>query len=177
MGDIVNRIGQVTNFNDDTIVTGGFKFIGPTSPDAFSFYDYKLLRTRSMDGMDVYDIDVIPRSRVRPLFRGRISIAERSYAVINVDFEPNEAFSIPFLKNVSFHYLQQFRLYENRFWMPVDYRVRGKADVNLIGFALLKFSFARYVVMSDYRNQPGFCRQHRTAAAVDGSARSINVRF
>jgi len=156
MGEIVNRIGEVTNFNDDTVVTGGFKFIGPTSPDAFSYYDYKLVRTRSMDGMDVYDIDVIPRSRVRPLFRGRISIAERSYAVMNVDFVPNEAFAIPFLKNVAFHYLQQFRLYENRFWMPVDYRVRGKADVNLMGFSLLKFSFVRYVVMSDYKINPDF---------------------
>ncbi len=156
MGEMVNRIGEVTNFNDDTIVTGGFKFVGPTSPDAFSFYDYKLLRTRTMDGMDVYDIDVIPRSRLRPLFRGRISIAERSYAVINVDFEPNEAFAIPLLKNVSFHYLQQFRLYENRFWMPVDYRVKGKAEVNLMGFSILKFSFARYVVMSDYKINPDF---------------------
>ena len=156
MGDIVNRIGQVTNFNDDTIITGGFKFIGPTSPDAFSFYDYKLLRTRSMDGMDVYDIEVIPRSRIRPLFRGKISIAERSYAVIGVDFEPNEAYAIPFLKNVSFHYLQQFRLYENRFWMPVDYRVQGKASVNVMGFPLLKFSFVRYVVMSDYTINPDF---------------------
>ncbi len=156
MGEIVNRIGEVTNFNDDTVVTGGFKFIGPTSPDAFSYYDYKLIRTRSMDGMDVYDIDVIPRSRIRPLFRGKISIAERSYAVINVDFEPNEAVAVPFLKNVSIHYLQQFRLYENRFWMPVDYRVKGKADVNIMGFSLLKFSFVRYVVMSDYKINPDF---------------------
>ncbi len=156
VGDIVNSIGRVTNFNDDTVIMGGFKFIGPTSPDAFSFYDYKLVRTRSMDGMDVYDIDVIPRSRIRPLFRGKISIAERSYAVIGVDFEPNEAYAIPFLKDVSFHYLQQFRLYENRFWMPVDYRVQGKASVNLLGFSLIKFSFVRYVVMSDYTINPDF---------------------
>ena len=156
MGEIVNRVGQVTNFNDDTITTGGYKFIGPTSPNAFSYYDYKLIRTRSMDGLDVYDIDVIPRSRLRPLFRGTISISERSYAVINVDFEPNEAYAIPFLKDVSFHFLQQFRLYENRFWMPVDYRVQGKARVNLMGFSLLKFSFVRYVVMSDYTINPTF---------------------
>ena len=156
MGEVVSRVGQVTNYNDDTINTGGYKFIGPTSPDAFSFYDYRLIRTRSMDGMDVYDIEVIPRSSLRPLFRGMISIAERSYAVINVDFEPNEAYAIPFLKNVSFHYLQQFRLYENRFWMPVDYRVQGKADVSLIGISLLKFSFVRSVVMSDYTINPTF---------------------
>ena len=156
VGDFVSRIGQVTNFNDDTIITGGFKFIGPTSPNAFSFYDYKLLKTRSMDGMDIYDIEVIPRSRIRPLFRGKISIAERSYAVIGVDFEPNEAFAIPFLKDISFHYLQQFRLYENRFWMPVDYRVQGSAKVSLMGFPLLKFSAVRYVVMSDYTINPDF---------------------
>ncbi len=156
MGEIVSRIGQLTNFNDDTIASGGFKFIGPTSPDAFSFYDYKLIRTRSMDGMDVYDIEVIPRSRLRPLFRGTISIAERSYAVIGVDFEPNEAYAIPFLTDVSFHFLQQFRLYENRFWMPVDYRVQGKLSLSLMGIALLKFSFVRYVVMSDYTINPTF---------------------
>jgi hypothetical protein len=156
MGEIVSRIDQVTNFNDDTITTGGFKFIGPTSPDAFSFYDYRLIRTRSMDGMDVYDIEVIPLSRLRPLFRGTISIAERSYAVIGVDFQPNEAYAIPFVTDVSFHYLQQFRLYENRFWMPVDYRVQGKLNVSLMGIALLKFSVVRYVVMSDYTINPTF---------------------
>ncbi|MGA7161351.1 MAG: DUF5686 family protein [Bacteroidota bacterium] len=156
MGDIVNRVGQVTNFNDDTVVTGGYKFIGPTSPNAFSYYDYKLIRTRSMDGLDIYDIEVIPRSRLRPLFRGTISISERSYAVIGVDLEPNEAYAIPLLKDVSFHFLQQFRLYENRFWMPADYRVRGRASVNLMGFSLLKFSFVRYVVMSDYIINPTF---------------------
>ena len=156
VGDMINRVGQVTNFNDDTIRTGGFAFIGPTSPDAFSHYDYKLLRTRSMDGMDVYDIDVIPRSRIRPLFRGTISIAERSYAVINVDFVPNEAYSIPFISDLKFHYLQQFRLYEERYWMPVDYRVQGAAQVGFAGLINVRFALNRYVVMSDYTINPLF---------------------
>jgi len=156
VGEVVDRIGQVTNFNDDTITTGGFKFIGPTSPNAFDYYDYKLLNTRSMDGMDVYDIRVIPRTRVRPLFQGTISIAERSYAVIGVDLEPNEAYSFPFIKDLAFHYRQQFRLYENRFWMPVDYRVAGSMTAGLAGLALLKFAFNRYVVMSDYTINPTF---------------------
>jgi Family of unknown function (DUF5686)/CarboxypepD_reg-like domain len=156
VGDIVNTVGQVTNFNDDTIRTGGFKFVGPTSADAFSYYDYKLLKTRLMDGMEVYDIKVIPKSRVRPLFSGVISIAERSYAVISVDFEPNEAYTFPFLKEIKFHYQQQFRLYEERFWMPVDYRVQGQARLSLAAITIMKFSFNRYVVMSDYLINPVF---------------------
>jgi hypothetical protein len=156
VGDIVNTVGQVTNFNDDTIRTGGFKFVGPTSVDAFSYYDYKLLKTRLMDGMEVYDIKVIPKSRVRPLFSGVISIAERSYAVISVDFEPNEAYTFPFVKEIKFHYQQQFRLYEERFWMPVDYRVEGHARIGLTGITIIKFSFNRYVVMSDYLINPVF---------------------
>lgn len=154
VGDIVNTVGQVTNFNDDTIRTGGFKFVGPTSADAFSYYDYKLLKTRLMDGMEVYDIKVIPKSRVRPLFAGVISIAERSYAVISVDFEPNEAYAFPFVKEIKFHYQQQFRLYEQSFWMPVDYRVQGQASLAMAGVTIMKFSFNRYVVMSDYLINP-----------------------
>ena len=154
--DMINRVGQVTNFNDDTIKTGGFAFIGPTSPDAFSYYDYRLLRTRMMDGMEVYDIDVIPRSRIRPLFKGTISIAERSYAVMNVDFTPNEAYSIPLISELKFHYLQQFRLYEERYWMPVDYRVQGSARLGFAGLVNFKFVLNRYVVMSDYTINPVF---------------------
>lgn len=156
VSDIVSNVGQVTNFNDDTIRVGGFRFVGPTAPDAFSFYDYKLLKTRFMDGMEVYDISVIPRSRVRPLFSGVISIAEKSYAVISVDFEPNEAYSFPFLKEIKFHYRQQFGLYEDRYWMPSDYRVQGEAMFGLAGLVAMKFAFNRYVVMADYLINPSF---------------------
>ena len=156
IGEMVSRVGQVTNFNDDTIQTGGSRFIGPTSPDAFSFYEFRLLKTRFMDGSEVYDIEVTPKSRLRPLFRGTISIAEKSYAVIGVDFQPNEAFVIPFIQDLKFHYKQQFRLYEDRFWMPVDYRVEGGARLSIAGFTLMRISFNRYVVMSDYTINPGF---------------------
>lgn len=86
------RVGNIVNFNDDTVMMGGFRFTGPTSPDAFENYDYKLLSTRKMDDYEVYVIQLMPRSRIDPLFQGTITIAERSYAVIHADLEPNEAY-------------------------------------------------------------------------------------
>jgi hypothetical protein len=63
-------VGNIVNFNDDEITMGGFQFTGPTAQDAFDFYDYKLRSTRRMDDFDVYEIEVIPKSRIDPLFKG-----------------------------------------------------------------------------------------------------------
>jgi Family of unknown function (DUF5686)/CarboxypepD_reg-like domain len=119
------RVGNVINFNDDEITMGGFRFTGPTSPDAFDFYDYKLHSTRKMDNFDVYEIEVIPKSHIDPLFKGTIAIAERSYAVIEADLEPNEAYEQPFFHFLKLHYKQSFRLFNNTVWLPVHYRSEG----------------------------------------------------
>lgn len=151
-----STVGSVMNFNDNEIAQLGFRFIGPTSPDAFRYYDYKLVKTRMQDDFEVYDIDLLPRTRSTPLFYGRISIAERSYAVIEVDVRPNEAFVIPFVRLNGVRYRQHFGLYEERFWLPADYRTEGSITVALAGIRLPAIGMEKDVVIYDYLINPVF---------------------
>jgi hypothetical protein len=151
-----SRVGVVVNFNDDRIKQSGYTFVGPTAPDAFEYYHYKLLSTRKMDDFEVYTIELIPRSKLTPLFKGTISIAERSYAVMDVDVRPNEAFSQLFVDIRDSRYTQTFRLFENRYWLPANFRFDGLFKVSLMGISLPAFGIERDVVVYDYRINPVF---------------------
>ncbi|MBI5472475.1 MAG: carboxypeptidase-like regulatory domain-containing protein [Ignavibacteriae bacterium] len=143
-------VGRILNFNEDEIRFIGYTFVGPTAAEALDYYDYKLLRTLSSHGKDVYEISMTPRSRTAPLFEGTINIAGDSYALMGVDVHPNESFSIPFVKEQFLRYRQQFGLYEQSFWMPTDIRIDVSATIGIIGFSIPPITFSQTSVITDY---------------------------
>ena len=173
------RVGKIINFNDDEIAMGGFQFTCPTAPDAFDYYDYKLRSTRRMDDFDVYEIEVIPKSRINPLFKGIIAIAERSYAVIEADLEPNEAYEQPFIHFSKSHYKQSFRLFNNTVWLPVHYRFEANLEVQIMGIKIPPIGLERDVVIYDYRVNPELPDSIRNISktAFDSSAKKIDSTF
>ncbi|MFA6457246.1 MAG: DUF5686 family protein, partial [Bacteroidota bacterium] len=143
------------------------------------YYDYKLISTRKMDDFEVYDIELIPRSKVIPLLKGKISIAERSYAVMNVEVRPNEAFSQPFIDTKESKYLQSFRLFENRYWLPANYRFEGTFKFVLMGITIPVLSVDLDVVIYDYKLNPVFADtiQNMKALTVDSAATKYDSTF
>lgn len=174
-----SRVGTVINFNDDQIKQGGFTFLGPTSPNAFEYYDYKLMSTRSMDEYDIYDIQLIPKSAVVPLYRGKISIASRSYAVMEVDVAPNEAFTQPFVTMKNVRYKQLFRLTEGKYWLPANYRFEATFLLSVMGISFPAFGIERDVVIYDYAINPEFPDSIRrlNKFTVDSSATKYDSTF
>lgn len=170
-----SNVGQVINLNDDEIRQLGFRFVGPTSPDAFDYYNYQLLRTRVQDDFEVYDIQLVPRSRTTPLFAGRISIAERSYAVMEVDVRPNEAFVLPFIRVNDLRYIQHFRMYESQYWLPTDYRTTCGFTVSVAGITLPAIGIEKDVVIYDYEINPDIADSIHAMPAV--SFDSSSTRF
>jgi hypothetical protein len=73
--------GSVINFYHDDVVFSGFHFVGPTSVEAFDYYDFKLEKTRQRDGVPVYVIRIIPKSRITPLFSGKLDVIDRKSVV------------------------------------------------------------------------------------------------
>jgi len=146
----VASVGRLLNFNDDEIRFLGYSFVGPTAQDAFDYYDFKLLRTRSSFGEEIYDIRMIPRTRTVPLFDGIVSIANISYALMGIDVEPNDAFQIPFIKEKHLRYRQQFGLYENVYWLPADIRIDGTFTIGVVGFSFPRITFSQTSVISSY---------------------------
>ncbi len=144
-------VRQIANFNEDEIKLIGYTFIGPTSPDALEYYDYKLLRTFDREGLDIYEIQMIPKSLVKPLFEGKILISDYTFAVMGIDVTPNDAFNIPFVKDLIYNYKQQFLLYDDEFWMPTDVRISGGFKIGFAGIKFPKFTFDQTSVIYDYK--------------------------
>ena len=174
-----SRVGDVVNFNDDTIRLGGFRCTGPTAPDAFDNYDYKLLSTRKMDDFEVYVIQVIPKSKINPLFRGTISIAERSYAIMEADLAPNEAFVQPFLRFRNVHYQQTFRLFNRMFWLPANFHFYASIEITIMGLKIPSIGVAKDVVVYDYLINPELPDSLRTMsrATVDSVSTKVDSAF
>ncbi len=170
-----SRVGNVLNFNDNTITLNGYTFIGPTAPDAFEHYEYRLRATKKMDDFDVYEIELLPTSTITPLFKGKIAIAERSYAVISVDVRPNEAMTQLFVDQRDSRYTQTFRLFDNKFWLPANYRFDGSFSISIMGISFPTFGIERDVVIYDYRINPEFADtiQRMNRLTID----SASVRY
>ena len=142
--------GSVVNFYDDDVFFVGYKFVGPTSPEAFDYYDFKLEKTRVRDDKPVYTIRITPKSRLAPLFKGKIDVVGDIYALVAVEIAPNEAFTIPFISGLDIRYSQQFGLYESRYWMPMDIRLTGGFEISLAGFSFPKIVVEQASVLYDY---------------------------
>lgn len=144
-------VGRILNFSEDRVRFVGYSFVGPIADDALEYYEVRLQGTHRDGPAEVYDIALTPRSKARPLFRGTISIAGDSYALVGVTVEPNEAFILPFVKDRRLLYRQQFALYEGEFWLPADIRVEASFTVGLVGLTLPRIGFEQTSVMRDYR--------------------------
>ncbi len=144
-------VGGIVNFYDDEIRFSGFTFVGPTSPEAFEYYGFRLEHTREQDGAELYTIRMTPLTKVTPLFAGTINIIGESYAVVGIEVKPNEAYRIPFVSRLDITYAQQFTLLEKAFWMPVDIRLKGSAQIGIAGFSFPRIGFDMVSSIYDYR--------------------------
>lgn len=143
-------VGGIANFYDDDVRLGGFRFVGPTAQEAFDYYAFKLEKTRERDGVAIYTISLNPKTRLVPLFHGTINIIGNTYAVVGVEVIPNEAYAIPFLSDFRFDYAQQFGLYDSIYWMPVDIRIKGWAEIGIAGFSFPRIGFEQVSSIYDY---------------------------
>lgn len=150
LGFLPPGVESIVNFYDDEIRLAGFRFVGPTAQEAFDYYDFKLLQTREAENRPLYVIQMLPKSRVTPLFRGTLTIAGDSYAVAGVEVTPNEVFTFPLISDFQFQYAQQFALYERRFWMPIDIRVRGRVTVSVAGVSIPPIGIEQISSIYDY---------------------------
>lgn len=154
-------IRDFINFNNDTIRHWGYTFITPLAESAFQFYDYKLQRTYSNDGALYHDIEVFPISKTRPLFSGIISIADSSYALQKVSVFPNNIFQVPLLSIGRFEFSQQFSLYENKYWLPIEYHISAE----------VRFRFFNMTIDTNalYYNKSVICYEYSINSSIEDS--------
>ncbi len=140
------------NFYDDDIEINGFKMIGVTHPDALDHYNFKLVNRRMRDNKVVYDIEVIPASKLQPTFKGMIAVLDEEYILLNVDLRPGETilFPPPF-KEWNLYYKQQFSNFGQDFWLPVDVRIDGDLLIGFTGMQIPRIKYSQSSHLNEYK--------------------------
>jgi len=144
---------ETPNFYDDDVEIMGFKMFGPTHPDALDYYQFKLTGKRPLDDQIVFDIEVIPDSKLQPTFVGRISVVDSIFIMIDVELKPNEEtvkFPMP-IEGWNIFYNQQFSNFGQDYWLPLDVRMHGDIKFGLTGIEFPKIGYRQASRLTNYQ--------------------------
>ncbi len=151
----------IKNFYDDEINFIGSGLPGPIADDALDYYDYYIENTLAMNDQTVYQIYMRTKNSSDPGFKGDIYITDKSYDLIKVDLQLNNAANPGGIFD-TVNVFQQFNVYDDSVYMPVDYRVFVKA--NYLGIA--KFGFELNSILYDYKINPNLSNDFFDKAVI-----------
>ncbi len=123
-------------------------FVSPIADFALFYYHYKLLGTSIENGVNINKIEVIPRRRHDPVFRGIIYIADDNWRIQGTELYLTKNTGINLIDTLNI--IQQFVKVKDAY-MPsnINFTFNG----NVMGF---KFDGYYVGVYSDYDLQPNF---------------------
>ncbi|MCK5147883.1 carboxypeptidase-like regulatory domain-containing protein [bacterium] len=124
--------GRMPNFYEDEVKVSQFQLISVMHPKALKYYDFKLFAEREVSDHLEYEIEVIPKSRLQPLFQGKIIVTDE-YDLISIDLRTADhmLFPKPF-DEARYSYLQRFALVDN-VMLPVSTVRCAEATVAIPG--------------------------------------------
>ena len=157
-------VRNFVNFYDDSIRHWGYTFISPLADSTFRYYDFILRRTFIDRQQRFFEIEVAPKTQTQPLFSGKITIADSSFALMQVTLAPNNIFHIPFFEFKKFEFSQQYSLYDDQYWFPLEYRISAEMYLN---YMLLKINQPMYY------NKSVICYEYIANAEIDDSIAAI----
>lgn len=164
----------VVNFYDDDVTIQDSRFVGPTHPNALSYYDFKLIGQRNLDGQIVYDIRVNTKSKLQPTFVGTISVLDADSVLIAVDLKPSEFAIFPMpIRQWDVAYKQQFSNFGREYWLPVDIRMNGLIKIGLPGLEFPSIKYGQLSAFNDYsinQTMPDSLYKQKRLVVVDSVA-------
>ncbi|RZK60404.1 MAG: carboxypeptidase-like regulatory domain-containing protein [Pedobacter sp.] len=161
---------MLINFYENLLLEGSGlssrSFVSPISDNAMFYYKYKLLGTTEENGVTINKIEVIPRRKNDPVFRGTIYIADDSWRIMGTNLFLTEEAGINFVDTLNIG--QQFVKLE-KVYMPstTKFEFNGKA---------LGFKFEGYFVgiFSNY-TFPDFPKDYFTSEILK-ITKSVNKK-
>jgi len=123
----------VANLYDDDLDIAGHNLMGVTHPDALSKYRFRLQSIESSEGAsDVFVIDVEPRNATFSGFHGTLRVQDERFAMVSADLEPGDGFVFPPpIQYLNATYRQQFALFGDEVWLPIDLQTRMEIKVGI----------------------------------------------
>lgn len=142
---------NVTDLYNDKVELINTGFITPTHPKALNYYDFKIAGRQYLNDQLVYHIEVKPKSKLQPLFLGRISILYEEFAMIAADLEtPDDYHFHEMLKNFKGKYSQKFSDYGAEFWLLTDSQVEESIELDMGLLAFPEGTARKTIVISGY---------------------------
>ena len=122
-------------------------FVSPIADNALGYYRYRLLGTTEENGLTIHKIEVNPRRRAEPLYRGDIYIVEGTWRIYGVNLQLTKESSINILDTLDIR--QEFIPLESGQWHPSG--IRFDFVGGLLGFRIGGYFAAVY---SEYATKP-----------------------
>ncbi len=143
----VFTISKFVNFYEDVINVINTEIQSPLSKNAFSYYKYKLLNRIDYDGKYIYEIQIIPDTKLYPTFEGTIKLLEESYDLLEVNLKTSENTSISFVEG-PISYIERFEVDNQGVWYPdfLEIKANAKTDIiaGLVDFSMKLSSVSQY---------------------------------
>jgi hypothetical protein len=124
-------------------------FVSPVAAGAMLFYNYKLLGSTIENGKTIDKIQVIPKRKHDPVFRGVIYIVEGDWRIYGIDLLITKEANINLVDTLEIS--QQYIPVRDSIWMPgaTQYNFKG----NVLGF---KFEGYYAAIYNNYNLDPQF---------------------
>lgn len=120
------------DFTEDTLTIVGNKVFLPLALNAFDWYDYKLCEVKQAGTKYEYIVEVIPKSKLQPLLRGKIVIEDSTYALKSIQLNNNDGLRFPFINDLEISFVQNRELFE-KYWLPIYQKVQSSLKLNFAG--------------------------------------------
>ncbi|MEM8560125.1 MAG: hypothetical protein AAGG50_20090, partial [Bacteroidota bacterium] len=168
--EVFTAADDLVNLYDDEINFGGYDLLGPSAPEALSFYRFTIIGERVLDGRRVYEVAFAPKSRLQPGFEGLLAVLDLdprpadvggAAALLTVEASVNDAVRFPLVRAFDLTLGQQYvAATEGGFgeasdrdavFLPADFRLVGKGRIGMTGLSFPDFGFRLTTRLSDYR--------------------------
>jgi len=136
----------IKNFNDERINILNYPIPGPIADDALEYYDYYLINLSSINNQNVFEIELKTLSDSDPGFTGKLFVLDKTYDLIKIEFQLNDAANRGGILD-SINFYQQLMPFNDSLYLPVDFR--AKAEVNYLGLA--RFGFEMNTILYNYK--------------------------
>lgn len=145
--------GKVPNVLDDEIRIDELRITSPLSSNALYYYKYELLDTIYSGNRMVFKLRFRPKYEDQPLFDGTVNIVDKIHTPNSIVLYGRNRIQGSMKQAVEIR--EDFREYENYFWLPVIAETKFEMDMGFPGIPPITFEQASLI--SNYKiNDPEF---------------------
>jgi len=150
---------MIINFYENSVLEGSGltsrSFVSPIADNALFYYRYKLLGDSHENGVTLHKIEVTPRRKNDPAFKGVVYIADDSWRLMGTNLFLTKSSGINFVDTLNIS--QEFNKVESTY-LPSNMKFQFKG--NVMGF---KFEGYYVSIYNNYNIHPNFPKHYFTA--------------